>query len=78
MTAPEIRPASVEDANCAFVNRRGKIIRCSQPAFDEIRHLREALAEIAEHPGPNADDAAWMRVEVARDALKTAPETDHG
>lgn len=34
--------------------------------------LFEALSEIAEHPGPNADDAAWWRVERARAALLKA------
>lgn len=41
------------------------------PALEkEVERLREALGEIAAHPGPNADDAAWHRVEVAKAALK--------
>ena len=38
------------------------------------RRMREALDEIAEHPGPNADDAAWCRVDRARAALSPKGE----
>lgn len=31
--------------------------------------LSAALSEIAEHPGPYAEDAAWSRVNIAREAL---------
>lgn len=33
------------------------------------RGMREALEDIAEHPGPNADDAAWCRHDRAKEAL---------
>ena len=38
------------------------------------RRMMEALDEIAEHPGPNADDAAWCRVDRARAALSPKGE----
>lgn len=34
--------------------------------------LLEALEEIALHPGPNADEAAWWRVDRAREAIAKA------
>ena len=39
-------------------------------AIKRIDVLREALAEIAEHPGINADEAAWKRVEIAKEAIR--------
>ncbi|MEN2749366.1 hypothetical protein [Sphingomonas sp. T9W2] len=41
----------------------------------ENERLRETLDVIAMHPGPNADDACWSRVEDARAAL--TPEAPH-
>lgn len=38
-------------------------------AARRIERLEEALSEIAEHPGPHADEAAWARVEWAREVL---------
>jgi hypothetical protein len=38
-------------------------------AIKRIAVLKEALEEIAEHPGVHADEAAWKRVEIAKDAL---------
>lgn len=53
---------SIEVAQMNPVDRLGVAIK-------RIEHLKEALAEIAEHPGVNADEAAWKRTEIARDAL---------
>jgi hypothetical protein len=38
-------------------------------AADEIERLRAVLKEIAEHPGPHADEATFWRSERARAAL---------
>lgn len=38
-------------------------------AIKRIDYLKEALREIADFPGVNADEAAWQRVKVAREAL---------
>lgn len=43
----------------------------------ENLRLGRALEAIAEHPGPNADDACWCRVEDARAAIgKDIPHAD--
>lgn len=39
-------------------------------AANTLAIARVALEQIAEHPGPNADEAAHMRQEIALDALK--------
>ena len=48
----------------------------SNPLLGELERMREALREIAEHPGPNADEAAWVRVEWARRALLSPEQND--
>jgi hypothetical protein len=37
---------------------------------EKMARYQQALEDIAEHPGPLADDACWYRVDIARDALK--------
>lgn len=37
--------------------------------------FKAALQEIAEHPGPNADDMAHMKAEIAKDALASLDRT---
>jgi len=36
---------------------------------ERMDRYETALQDIAEHPGPFADDACWARVEWAREAL---------
>jgi len=36
---------------------------------ERMARLVGALEDIAEHPGPYADEACWARVEWAREAL---------
>lgn len=42
---------------------------------ERIARMEAALREIAEHPGPIADDACWHRVETARNALAKPTNT---
>jgi len=49
------------------------------PVSERERALEEALREIVEHPGPDADESCWHRIEIAKDALKspaTSPALD--
>lgn len=61
-----------EPAKCA---KCGEVLSLLSPTPqdgwrpDQEAAALKALTQIAEHPGPNADDAAHMRAEIARDAL---------
>lgn len=37
----------------------------------QLELAMSALHEISEHPGPNAGEAAWKRIEIATDAIKS-------
>lgn len=71
--------ARVNEALATFTSVAPLTGQLAQRAFStllaEHEAMRKALEEIAEHPGPNGDEGAWFRVEIARQALG-AP--DHG
>ncbi len=44
--------------------------KCARAAISEIERLRSVLADIAVHPGPNADEGAHWRSDAARAAIR--------
>lgn len=62
---PERVFCKVCDCSAPISKWRVRLLSSSKAA----RGMREALEDIAEHPGPNADDAAWCRHDRAKEAL---------